>query len=45
VVRIAGKEVIARFEPNASPAVGERVKLAVDMAKACIFDPETQMLI
>jgi multiple sugar transport system ATP-binding protein len=45
VVRIAGKEVIARFEPNASPAVGERVKLAVDMAKACLFDPETQMLI
>ena len=45
VVRIGGKEVIARFEPNASPAVGERVKLAVDMAKACLFDPETQMLI
>jgi multiple sugar transport system ATP-binding protein len=45
VVRIAGKEVIARFEPNAVPAVGERVKLAVDMAKACLFDPETETLI
>jgi multiple sugar transport system ATP-binding protein len=45
VVRIAGKEVIARFESNAAPAVGERVKLAVDMAKACLFDPETETLI
>jgi multiple sugar transport system ATP-binding protein len=45
VVRIAGKEVIARFEANAVPAVGERVKMAVDMAKACLFDPETEMLI
>ena len=45
VVRIAGKEVIARFEPNAAPAVGEHVKLAVDMAKACLFDPETETLI
>lgn len=45
IVRIAGKEVIARFEPNASPAVGEKVKLAVDMAKACLFDPETETLI
>ncbi len=45
VVRIAGREVIARFEPNAAPAVGEKVKLAVDMTKACLFDPETEMLI
>jgi multiple sugar transport system ATP-binding protein len=45
VVRIAGKEVIARFEPNAAPTVGERVKLAVDMTKACLFDPETETLI
>jgi multiple sugar transport system ATP-binding protein len=45
IVRIAGNEVIGRFEHNASPTVGEPVKLAVDMAKACLFDPETQMLI
>jgi hypothetical protein len=25
--------------------VGETVTLAVDMAKVCLFDPETQMLI
>ena len=45
VVRIAGKEVIARFESHAVHAVGERVKLAVDMTKACLFDPETETLI
>jgi len=45
VVRIAGREVIARFEPHAAPPVGQPVKLAVDMAKACLFDPETEMLI
>jgi multiple sugar transport system ATP-binding protein len=45
VVRIAGREVIARFEPHAAPPIGQPVKLAVDMAKACLFDPETEMLI
>jgi multiple sugar transport system ATP-binding protein len=45
VVRIAGREVIARFEPNAAPSIGEPVKLAIDMAHACLFDPETEMLI
>ena len=45
IVRIAGGEVIACFEPNAAPSVGQPVKLAVDMAQACLFDPETEMLI
>jgi multiple sugar transport system ATP-binding protein len=45
VVRIDSREVIARFEPNAAPAVGETVTLGVDMAKACLFDPETEMLL
>jgi multiple sugar transport system ATP-binding protein len=45
IVRIGNREVIARFEPDAAPAVGETVTLAVDMAKACLFDPETEMLI
>jgi multiple sugar transport system ATP-binding protein len=45
VVRIAGQEVIARFEPHAAPPIGQPVKLGVDMAKACLFDPETEMLI
>jgi multiple sugar transport system ATP-binding protein len=45
VVRIGTREVIARFEANAPPSVGETVQLAVDMAKACLFDPESEMLI
>ena len=45
IVRIGSREVIARFEPDAAPSVGETVTLAVDMAKACLFDPETQLLI
>jgi multiple sugar transport system ATP-binding protein len=45
IVRIGNREVLARFEPDAAPAVGETVTLAVDMAKVCLFDPETQMLI
>ena len=45
VVRIGGKEAIARFEPHSAPSVGEKVRLAVDMTKACLFDPETETLI
>ncbi len=45
IVRIGSREVIARFEPDAAPTVGQTVTLAVDMAKACLFDPETEMLI
>jgi multiple sugar transport system ATP-binding protein len=44
VVRIAGREAIARFEPDTAPAAGETVTLAVDMAKICLFDPQTEKL-
>jgi multiple sugar transport system ATP-binding protein len=45
IVRVGGREVIASFEPHAAPSVGEKVMLALDMAKACLFDPQTEMLI
>jgi multiple sugar transport system ATP-binding protein len=45
IVRVAGREVIASFEPHAAPSVGEKVVLAVDMAKACLFDTQTEMLV
>ena len=45
VLRAAGSEIIARFEPDDAPEVGEVVKLSVDMNKACLFDPETQVLL
>ena len=45
VLRVGEKEVIARFEPDDAPAVGDRVTLAVDLAKACVFDRSTERLI
>jgi multiple sugar transport system ATP-binding protein len=45
IVRIGEREVVARFEPDSAPLEGETVTLAVDMAKACLFDPETERLI
>jgi multiple sugar transport system ATP-binding protein len=45
IVRLGEREVLARFEPDEAPAVGDRVTLAVDMAKACLFDPENERLI
>ena len=45
IVRVGGREVIASFEPHGAPSVGEKVTLGVDMAKACLFDPDTEMLL
>jgi len=45
IVRIADREVVARFEPDAAPSVGETVTLAVDMSKICLFDPESELLV
>ena len=45
VMRVGENEVVARFEPDEAPRVGEGVTLGVDMAKACLFDPATTTLI
>jgi multiple sugar transport system ATP-binding protein len=45
VIRLAGGEVTARFDPDEAPEVGETVSVAIDMGKACLFDPETERLI
>jgi multiple sugar transport system ATP-binding protein len=45
VVRVGEKEVIARFEPDEAPAVGDRVTLAIDMGKVCLFEQDTERLI
>jgi multiple sugar transport system ATP-binding protein len=45
VVHLGGREVIARVEPDAAQAVGSQMRFGVDMAKACVFDPETERLI
>jgi multiple sugar transport system ATP-binding protein len=45
VLRIADREVVGRFSPDEAPKMGEQMKLAVDMTRACLFDPTTQRLI
>jgi multiple sugar transport system ATP-binding protein len=45
IVRLGEREVTARFEPDEAPTVGATVTLAVDMAKVCLFDPESERLI
>jgi multiple sugar transport system ATP-binding protein len=45
VLRIADREVVGRFAPDDAPRMGEQMKLAVDMTRACLFDPTTQRLI
>jgi len=45
LVRLGGKEVAARFEPDDAPQPGETVTLAIDMSKACLFDPNTEALL
>jgi multiple sugar transport system ATP-binding protein len=45
IVRLGEREVTARFEPDQAPAVGDKVTLAIDMAKVCLFDPQSERLI
>ncbi|MGA2043420.1 MAG: sn-glycerol-3-phosphate ABC transporter ATP-binding protein UgpC [Roseiarcus sp.] len=44
-LRLAGREVVARFEPHEAPEVGQTVTVALDMARACLFDAQTERLI
>ena len=39
------REVVGRFAPDEAPKMGEQMTLAVDMTRACLFDPTTQRLI
>jgi multiple sugar transport system ATP-binding protein len=45
VIRIGEREVTGRFAPDAAPRMGEQITLAIDMTRACLFDPTTQKLI
>ena len=45
IVRVGEREVTARFEPDLAPREGSTVVLAVDMGKACLFDPDTERLL
>jgi multiple sugar transport system ATP-binding protein len=45
VMRLGETEIIGRFEPDQAPREGEEIRLGVDMARACLFDPTTTRLI
>jgi multiple sugar transport system ATP-binding protein len=45
VIRLGGREVIARVDPDEAQPAGSLMRFAVDMRKACLFDPASERLI
>ncbi len=45
VLKLGEQEIVGRFDPDGAPRLGELLPLGIDMAHACLFDPETQALI
>ena len=44
LLKIGGKEITGRFDPNEAPKQGEDMELNVDMNRACLFDPSSERL-
>ena len=45
VMRLGDQEIVGRFDPDEAPRMGEEIRLSVDMANACLFDPATTDMI
>ena len=45
VLKFGDREIVGRFGPDEAPHMGEDMPLAVDMTRACLFDPATRRLI
>ncbi len=45
VLKIGEREIVGRFDPDGAPRLGELLPLGIDMAHACLFDPDAQALI
>lgn len=45
VLKIGSREIVGRFSPDEAPRMGEDMPLAIDMNRACLFDPVTRRLI
>jgi multiple sugar transport system ATP-binding protein len=45
LIRVGESDVMAKMSANARPDVGSRLTFAVDMSKACLFDPQTELRI
>jgi len=44
-LRLGERTIVGRFGADEAPRVGEKVSLAFDMTKACLFDPTSERLI
>ena len=45
IMRLGDREIVGRFAPDEAPRPGETIPIGIDMARACLFDPDTQRLI
>ncbi len=45
VLKLGERDITGRFDPDGAPRLGERMKVGVDMAHACLFDPADETLI
>jgi len=45
VLKLGERDIVGRFDPDSAPQPGETLALGIDMAHACLFDPQTQLLI
>jgi multiple sugar transport system ATP-binding protein len=45
VIRLGGREVTARVDPDEAQPQGSLMRFEVDMRKACLFDPASENLI
>jgi multiple sugar transport system ATP-binding protein len=44
-LRLGERTIVGRFDPDEAPRLGDKVALAFDMSKACLFDPTSERLI
>jgi multiple sugar transport system ATP-binding protein len=45
LLKLGERDVVGRFDPDEQPKPGEQMRLAIDMANVCLFDPTTETLI
>ena len=45
VLKLGERDLTGRFDPDGAPRLGETMKVGVDMANVCLFDPADETLI
>jgi multiple sugar transport system ATP-binding protein len=45
LINVAGVEAMARLKADARPMIGSRALFSIDVSKACLFDPQTELRI